>query len=387
MKPTIVTLAPRKEGDTLEVATFEEAFGEFSELRGRGRARRHKRRMERQQNRIARRRARKKARQEMRSEQQESRQSRKDTRKSRRVARKGMGDDGDSESEDSGSGSSQDDSSSQDSGSGSQGEGEGEYQTTQDGDVEAGQEEEQSEEQGGEEEGGEEESEGFDGNYDDGDYVYGAEDYYLNVDGQKAKIHPKVKDIAKRIERNKERLTQLEMRMQSTQSLSERQAVSNEITKRRARLKELEGMLEGYSNARGRSKHGANRRREIRQARKVARKERRLEKRENRKGGKEEGAETEVESSLNPQFSKERIEVPASEEGSGFNGGTGFIGVDDKNDFDAPAVRKFDVKFSNADGDSPSKSKVNVKAVVIGVGVALLSMYLIDKYKVFEKLK
>jgi hypothetical protein len=103
MKPTIVTLAPRKEGDTLEVATFEEAFGEFSELRGRGRARRHKRRMERQQNRIARRRARKKARQEMRSEQQEARQSRKDTRKSRRVARKGMGDDGESESEDSGS--------------------------------------------------------------------------------------------------------------------------------------------------------------------------------------------------------------------------------------------------------------------------------------------
>jgi hypothetical protein len=210
----------------------------------------------------------------------------------------------------------------------------------------------------------------------------------MNVDGQKARIHPKVKDIAKRIERNKERLTQLEMRMQSTQSLTERQNVSNEITKRRARLKELEGMLEGYSNARGRSKHAANRRREIRQARKVARKERRIEKREARKGNREqEGVETEVESKLNPQFSKERIEIPASEEGSGFNGGTGFIGVDDKNDFDAPAVRKFDVKFSSADGMPSSKPKINLKALAIGVGVGLVAIYVLDKYKVLEKLK
>lgn len=385
MKATIVTLEPIDGEDNLTVASFEEAFGEFSELRGRGRARRNKRRTERQQNRIGRRRARKKSRQDMRAEQQESRQSRKDTRKSRRSARKGSDDD--SESEDSGSTNS-DDSSSKDSGSGGQGEGEGEYQTTQDGDAEVGQEEEQSSEQGGEEEGGEEESEGFDGNSDSEDYVYGAEDYYMNVDGQKAKIHPKVKDIAKRIERNKERLTQLEMRLQSTQSLSERQSVSNEITKRRARLKELEGMLEGYSNARGRSKHGANRRKEIGQARKVARKERRLEKREKRKGGGErENEETEVESSLSPKFSKERIEIPASEEGTGFNGGTGFIGVDDKNDFDAPAVRKFDVNFSSADGTSSSKPKINLKALAIGVGVGLVAIYLIDKYKVFEKLK
>ena len=178
------------------------------------------------------------------------------------------------------------------------------------------------------------------------------------------------------------------MRLQSTQSLTERQKVSNEITKRRARLKELEGMLEGYSNARGRSKHAANRRREIRQARKVARKERRLEKRENRRGGgREESGETEVESSLNPQFSKDRIEVPASEEGTGFNGGTGFIGVDDKNDLDAPAVRKFDVTFSGADGITSSKPKINLKALAIGVGIGLVAIYVIDKYKVFEKLK
>jgi len=34
MKPVIVTLEPRKEGDTLEVATFEEAFGEHSNAWG-----------------------------------------------------------------------------------------------------------------------------------------------------------------------------------------------------------------------------------------------------------------------------------------------------------------------------------------------------------------
>ena len=79
-------------------ATFEEAFGDFSEARGRGRARRKKRRLERirnrrevrterrklkddrQQERIARRANRKRARQQMRDEQQEARMGRRQRR-------------------------------------------------------------------------------------------------------------------------------------------------------------------------------------------------------------------------------------------------------------------------------------------------------------------
>ncbi len=86
MEATIVKLGPSDK--LVGVVSFEEAFGEHSELRGRGRARRQKRRMKR----ISDRSERKKARQTMRKDQQSARQERKDIRKTRRVARKAMGD-------------------------------------------------------------------------------------------------------------------------------------------------------------------------------------------------------------------------------------------------------------------------------------------------------
>lgn len=85
----LVKLAPSTK--SVNVVSFEEAFGEHSELRGRGRARRQKRRM----GRIADRGERKRARQGIRSEQQEARQTRKDVRKTRKVARKALGDEED----------------------------------------------------------------------------------------------------------------------------------------------------------------------------------------------------------------------------------------------------------------------------------------------------
>jgi len=77
----IVKLSPSN--DQVRVATFEEAFGEHSEWRGRGRARRQKRAKDR----IAKRRERKQLRQQMRAEQQEARQERKDVRHSRKKSR------------------------------------------------------------------------------------------------------------------------------------------------------------------------------------------------------------------------------------------------------------------------------------------------------------
>lgn len=91
MEATIVTLGPSDK--LVGVCTFEEAFGEHSEFRGRGRARRHKRKMDRIKNR----REEKAARQEIRKDQQEARQERKDTRKTRKVARKAIGDEEDGE--------------------------------------------------------------------------------------------------------------------------------------------------------------------------------------------------------------------------------------------------------------------------------------------------
>jgi cobalamin biosynthesis protein CobT len=96
MRATIITLEPEVQ---IEGVSFEEAFGESSELKGRGRERRRKRRQERRMKRIRDRQERKRAKQEMRAEQQEARQVRKDKRKSRRVARKEMGADESEEEE------------------------------------------------------------------------------------------------------------------------------------------------------------------------------------------------------------------------------------------------------------------------------------------------
>ena len=97
------------------------------------------------------------------------------------------------------------------------------------------------------------------------------------------------------------------------------------------------------------------------------------------------GDETPVDAELNPEFSPNQIVIPAAEQGAeyaaeeseGFNGQTGLIGIDDRQDFDAPQTREFDLTFSGADG---SGTKLNLKAIAIGVGVGILAIYLIKKY-------
>lgn len=102
METTIIRLQPNSSSDNMTVrtsASFEDAFGEYSELRGKGRNRRQKRKLDRYakkderrrvkgEGRINRRKDRKSLRQEMRSEQQEARQVRKDTRNQRNQGRK-----------------------------------------------------------------------------------------------------------------------------------------------------------------------------------------------------------------------------------------------------------------------------------------------------------
>jgi hypothetical protein len=97
----VVNLEPSSDGSNgVTTATYDQAFlgEEFSELRGRGRARRQARRQERRMTRVSNRQKRKSARQAMRAEQQEARQLRKDTRKSRHLNRKSMGEEEDAES-------------------------------------------------------------------------------------------------------------------------------------------------------------------------------------------------------------------------------------------------------------------------------------------------
>ena len=93
------------------------------------------------------------------------------------------------------------------------------------------------------------------------------------------------------------------------------------------------------------------------------------------------GSETPVDRELNPEMGNNSIEIPASEQGSGADGQSGLIGMDNINDFDAPEVREYDVKFASAEGDKAKK--INWKPIVIGVAVGVVAIWLIRKYKVF----
>lgn len=86
---TIVTLSPAS--DSVDVVSFEQAFGEHSEFKGRGRARRQTRRQTRKVKKLTDKAARKRIKQGIKDEAQESRQVRRDKSKSRRVSRKAMG--------------------------------------------------------------------------------------------------------------------------------------------------------------------------------------------------------------------------------------------------------------------------------------------------------
>jgi hypothetical protein len=409
MKPTIVTVEGGEEGSEV---TFEQAFGEFSELRGRGRERRRKRRQERRMKRIRDRQERKRARQEMRGEQQEARQVRQDKRKSRRVARKAMGDE--PESEEQGEGGSGDGGGQGDGGSGdgggqgdggsppinqegdstqdNQGGGQGEYQGEGGGysSDDEGQNPDGADAFVDSQTGESDEESGFTGDSNfDGEIMMSPEDaewneYFSSAEGL-SKINPKVKRLALLIEKEKHFIGVLNKKLDKF-SRSKMQGSNRAVAMLRkrlahhtARLKRMEMQLASYSKfdgdyseARGGRRAVARKKAEVRRAKKEARKLRKQAIRSRRRG-------TDVESDLNPELSEQRIEVPA--ESSNFNG-TGLIGLDEQGDVDAPETRKFDLIFSNAEGDEAKKKKRNkiIIGVSIGVAVGVLAIILIKKF-------
>ena len=127
-----------------------------------------------------------------------------------------------------------------------------------------------------------------------------------------------------------------------------------------------------YSEARGGRRGVARKKAEVRRAKKEARKLRKQAIRSRKRG-------TDVDSELQPEFSEQRIEVGAEE--SNFSG-TGLIGLDEQYDIDAPETRKFDLKFSNVEGDEAKKKKRKkiIIGVSIGIAVGVLAIVLIKKF-------
>ena len=398
METTIIKLEPTLGSANVVVrtdATFEEAFGDYSDARGRGRAKRKARKLSRisnrrevkqarrggrQQDRLARRATRKGARQEMRSSQQEARQERKNVRSSGRQSRKdsknvseqdrenynqdqenyrSSKEPVEADSQDSGSGSGYQDSGSEEEwgGNAPTDEGYGDSQS-------------------------EDGSEQSDSEYSQEESEF-ADDSIFNFEGMDGKVvvTPLVKDNVYKLKNNLRAYNDLSDR----RSLMERngdntKGIDMQINNTRNRMSELKSCLDDYCNADGSHQERQRRHDEVGMA--MGRKSRR------RKHVQYGGSEVPVEDGLDASFSKQRIEVPAKSNFDGYSdlgrpviidgvvqGDDNDLAYDLYNDGDEPTIVDL---YSNADG-AVFKDKKVMGSVLIGIGIGALALYLAKK--------
>jgi len=422
MEYRVVTLT---DGEMPQVATFEDAFGEFSEARGRGRKRRQDRRkdkrkarQEKRMDRIKNRAERRKEKRKMRAEALEGRLGKRKRRKEERVSRKAMGDSGEEEY------ATEEETTE---------EPEGEEVESEEGSEEGSEEEpmEESEEEYSEEES--EEESGADGYYgfnaktdnfdeyftfvgddfynldaivydnniyDIGEFSKGAEDYYSSADGTPSQINPKVAQITNKIEWNKEFIARLNKKMRSSRMGREEAAkLKKSLKNRQDALARLQQQLKNYSTIATKRKGAVETNKEIGKALNVSRynrlkaiggsrlgmsPEKALSKSMELNKRRAEMKETPVSSELDADISQGRIVVPPSENttASSSSCATGLTGVDDAYDYDSPSPRVYDVEFSNAAGDDTKKKKRNqIIAITAGVVVAGIIIYLMARKK------
>lgn len=425
METRIVTLSPTGEATlSTQPLDFEDAFGEFeeySEARGRGRARRHERRMDRiakrrerktariqarddvrsarKQKRIARKSEAQRARQEKRQAAMERRQTRKLTRKEMRLKRKALGEPEaemdeqtsiemeEQQPEQQGGGSTPryipqtDDTGSDDSSNDTQqgGGGTGGYSDTiyAEDEQPAPFENEYSEDETPEYMGDaiDETGEG------DGDEVYAEDESGFSGELGK-KTDNRILEIAKKIEWNKELVLRLEVKKlklakalksipvgaKADKIINELGKIETEIAKRKERIKQLENELMSISNFSGADG--------IRKAKKQARIERsRISVARKRKKPVSNGGDvTPVDSDLNPDIAQNYIRVPNKM--SNFEG-RGIIALDDMNAYDADEPKVVELK-SSADGSTLGKG-IDVKKLLL-VGATGFLLYHFVKF-------
>jgi hypothetical protein len=461
METTIITLAPTSSNQPMTVrttASFEEAFGEFSEARGKGRARRKARKLSkisdkqevkqarkggRQEARIARRTTRKTSRQALRDSQQASRSQRRGNIRAERQeareakqARKDTNARGEQERENYAQEQEQyrESLQPQDNGGSESPESEGNEMTDNGGYApqsssypEDGASGTYSEDedwntppQGYDDEGySEDDSEG---GYSEEDYGNEEEGDYNNADGD-ATVSPRLVQHMADIDEEKRQVSDLMKRRAMMQKIgSPITGIDMQIERRMKKVQAMYAKIADYSNADGDAKKAKARRSEIRRAQNKARgrgkgykagKPRNpnaMQQMRNRKRNLncvDGGSETPVEAELNPQFSPNRIVVPAKMKSS-FEGETGYDDImDSLDDFDYdtmtengrpvvfdnnavvsqpsymgddyPTPRVYELK-SNASGEN----KVVWKSIAIGVGIGVLALYLAKRYKIIK---
>ena len=430
METTIIKLeGGSSDNMVVRSATFEEAFGDFSEARGKGRARRKKRKLERiegrravkterrklkgdrQEERIGRRATRKQARQQMRDQQQgsrmgrrgarldmrqqreEAKQMRRDTRTQgdegrenymaeQELYRQGLEDQG--QASEGGSMPSQDmDSAPQGGGSyaeegGSAPQGGG-YTSSEDwGSAPSGYNEDDSYDDTSENEG----AYGDDNSYE-GDYIQEEDEFnddsYFNVEGMDGKsiVSPYVKETAQKLKNNAKAYKVLKVKRENAVANQNRtEGLDNLLDRTRTRIIELKSNLDSYCNADGNPNEITRRKKEVNMAL-----GRRLRKRQ--RNGQYAGSEVPVESDLNPEFSKGRIVVPQSSNFDAYSDLGRPVIIDgqtmsDKNDYTNDIYGDFEPTTiemqSSFDGNSSNKKVL--MSVAIGIGVGALALYL-----------
>lgn len=425
MEATIIKLEPTEGSSnvTVRMASFEEAFGDYSEARGKGRARRKARKMDRiankravrterrklksdrQEERLERRSTRKQTRQEMRNQQQEARQNRRanvrDERQANREARnlrKMTTEEGDQERENYGqeqenyreSIAPQDSEQDTQGGGGYADEQGGGYADEQGGGYSDDQNGEASRDWGSAPETYDDQNSGDGGYGDDNsqETPYNQEesefqdDSYFNVEGMEGKVvvSPMVKDTVSKIRNNQSAFQNLKDRRNLMARNSDNTTgVSTQMKKCYGRICELKSQLEKYCTESSNPQVCESRRRQVKMALKRGSKPREI----NQYGG----SEVPVSSDLNPKFEPNRITVPATSNFDAYsdlgrpiivNGvaqnDSDYSSDDLLTDSDEPTTIEL---FSNADGTNPNKKAF--MSIAIGIGVGALAIYLAKK--------
>jgi hypothetical protein len=223
---------------------------------------------------------------------------------------------------------------------------------------------------------------GDDNSYE-GEYIQEEDEFgddsYFNVEGMdgKAVVSPYVKDTIQKIKNNTSAYKALAQKRQFAERNGDHtRGLDNIMSRTRARIVELKSSLDGYCNADGNPTEMKRRRREINLAL-----GRRLKPRNLR--NQYAGSETPVESDLNPEFGDNRIEIPSQ---SGFDAysqeGRPVI-INGKEDNNIPTYgNDIDGDFEpttiemSSSFDGASGNKKVLISVAVGIGVGVLALYL-----------
>ena len=399
--PTGTSVAP-------QIATFEEAFGDYSNLKGKGRAKRATKRTGRRTAKVARktekvatkdaikrskidtrqlrRSDKKQGRQDIRANQQANRMARKMERTDQRQSRK----DEKTQRELDRELSAQDQLAPEqnDYNEAVEDEGVGEYGSEGGGTYD----------DGGYGDGGYDDEGYDDGGYDDGGYDdetsdsynydedYGDDGYYDSYDtsmfegesDMDSVIKP-AQEIADKIEWNRKFISKLG---QARNNSVNPETIDNEIVKRNERVNELKSCMNNYccfegdyendfSSANGRNSPTPN---QIRSRMKIASV---AKMRAKRKAGTQPKQKTVVSKRLDPTITGGRIVIPAAMSGiDGLPENTGMIATDDYDDYDYGT--QLDIMLG-ADG---SKSEIPIKNILIGAVIGVIAIFALKKYKV-----